>query len=211
MNNVTIANTESVVLSENLMCSRSTWKKILHEPTNLFFMLKILRYLDIIFKTNYARFYRNKTGYLAYINLNSNVLIMSSSVIENKIYQNAYYIGRSHMELNNTKFYSSKIKTLLVFAESQSHVFIDNLKLTNNHVTKAINICRKSKLKLYNADISRNKFSLTFLKLVSSSSALIQNNTITENLINAKIMKTSVMIFMIFQEDIFFTRIVKSS
>ena len=158
-----------------------------------------------------TRFYRNKIGYLAYINLNSNVLIMSSSVIENKIYQNAYYIGRSHMELNNTKFYSSKIKTLLVFAESQSHVFIDNLKLTNNHVTKAINICRKSKLKLYNADISRNKFSLTFLKLVSSSSALIQNNTITENLINAKIMKTSVMIFMIFQEDIFFTRIVKSS
>ena len=42
-------------------------------------------------------------------------------------------------------------------------------------------ISRKSKLKMYNAKILRNKFNSDFLSMESMSRALIQNNTLTEN------------------------------
>ena len=126
-----------------------------------------------------TKFYRNKIGCLVYINLNSKVLIMSSSVIENEIFKYSYYVDRSYMELNNTKFHSNINHAM--FAESQSHIFIDNLTLTNNHMVGAINILRKSKLELYNAAILGNKFNCYFLRMKSNSRALIQNNTLTEN------------------------------
>ena len=127
-----------------------------------------------------TKFCRNKIGCLVYINLNSKVLIMSSSVIENEIYKNSYYVNRSYMELKNTKFHSNNIN-LVMLGESQSHIFIDNLTLTNNHIVGAINILRKSKLELYNAAILGNKFNCYFLSMKSNSRALIQNNTLTEN------------------------------
>ena len=86
----------------------------------------------------------NKFGSLLRINLNSKLLIMSSSIIENEISKNVYYVAKSHMELKfHTKFHSNNL-TLMMFAESQSHILTDNLTLTNNHRIGAINILRKS-------------------------------------------------------------------
>ena len=63
---------------------------------------------------NETKFYRNKFGRLTNINLNSKVIITSSSVIGNEIYKYAYHVGRSDMELNNIKFYNNKINILLL-------------------------------------------------------------------------------------------------
>ena len=133
---------------------------------------------------NETKFYRNKFGRLTNINLNSKVIITSSSVIGNEIYKYAYHVGRSDMELNNIKFYNNKINILLL-AELQSHILINNLKFTNNDMTGRKNIIfRKCTLKMYNADISRNKFNYTFLSMESNSSALIQNISLTDNIMN---------------------------
>ena len=127
-----------------------------------------------------TKFYRNKFRSLTNIHLNSKVLIISSSIIGNKIYKNAYHFGRSHVELNNTNFHSNKIKSFML-AELQSHILIYNLTLTDNHMERITIIFRKSTLKMYNADISRNKFNSHFLRMESNSYALIQNNILTEN------------------------------
>ena len=132
---------------------------------------------------NETKFYRNKFGRLTNINLNSKVIITSSSVIGNEIYEYAYHVGRSDMELNNIKFYNNKINILLL-AKLQSHILINNLKFTNNDMTGRKNIIfRKCTMKMYNADISRNKFNYIFLSMESNSSALIKNISLTDNTI----------------------------
>ena len=106
---------------------------------------------------------------------------MNNNFTGSELYKSACHITTSYMTLINTKFRSNKFKTL-IFAESQSYVLIDNLTLTNNHMTgKTYDISRKSKLKMYNAKISRNKFKSNFLSMESNYRALIQNNTLTEN------------------------------
>ena len=135
---------------------------------------------------NETKFYRNKFGRLTNINLNSKVIITSSSVIGNEIYKYAYHVGRSDMELNNIKFYNNKINILLL-AKLQSHILINNLKFTNNDMTGRKNIIfRKCTMKMYNADISRNKFNYIFLSMESNSSALIKNISLTDNTIIRK-------------------------
>ena len=127
-------------------------------------------------------FYRNNIGRIVYIQLNSKVLITNNSLTGNKIYKNAYSISRSHMKLNNIKFLSNKINSL-VLAEIQSRIFIKNLTLTNNHITgrTTYNISIKSKLTMHNVDISRSNCTFRFLTMTPNSSAIIQNNTLTEN------------------------------
>ena len=129
-----------------------------------------------------AKFYRNTIGRIVYIKLNSKVLIKNNSLTENKIYKNAYSISRSHMKLTNIKFLSNKINSLML-AEIQSRIFTKNFTLTNNHIIgrTIYNISRKSNLTMYNVAISRNNCTFRFLTMTPNSSAIIQNNTLTEN------------------------------
>ena len=129
-----------------------------------------------------AKFYRNTIGRIVYIKLNSKALITNKSLTENKIYKNAYSISRSHMKLTNIKFLSNKINSLML-AEIQSRIFTKNFTLTNNHITgrTIYNISGKSNLTMYNVAISWNNCTFRFLTMTTNSSAIIQNNTLTEN------------------------------
>ena len=128
------------------------------------------------------KFYRNNIGRIVYIKPNSKVLLTNNSLTANKIYKKAYSISRSHIKLTNIKFLSNKINSLML-AEIQSRIFIKNFTLTNNHITgrTICNISRKSRLTMYNAEVSRNNCTFRFLTMTLNSSAIIQINTLTEN------------------------------
>ena len=74
-------------------------------------------------------------GSFVYINLKSKIYIMSNCLTGNAVFENAYSIARSHMELHNTKFRSNKMTTFML-AKSQSQIFIYNVTLTNKHFSR---------------------------------------------------------------------------
>ena len=119
------------------------------------------------------------------------------------------------MSLNNSNFHSNKMKDFMV-AKSQSHIFLNNLALTNNHgngsIRKNISLqylikkfCKNVKIMITKSNVSstvyhisgnsaiqlnnvafiRNKLLDKFLRIKSHSTAMIQNNTLTENNISS--------------------------
>ena len=98
------------------------------------------------------KFHRNNIGCLLSVNLKSKVLITNNSRTGNKIFENAYSISISLMKLNNANFHGNKIK-ILMLAESQSCIYIDNFTFTNNHVNFGFfDVSGESKLEMYNVE-----------------------------------------------------------
>ena len=125
------------------------------------------------------KFYRNRIGCIISINLKSKVIIINNSLTGNEIFEKVYSISRSLVKLNNTNFRRNKIKWLML-AKSQSLIYIDIVKFTNNHVTFAMfNISGDSKLEICNAEVRQNN--LPILLFLLSSNSIIQGNTLIEN------------------------------
>ena len=84
------------------------------------------------------------------------------------------------MKSNNANFRGNKIK-ILMLAESQSCIYIDNFIFTNNHVNfDFFDVSGESKLETYNVEfLQSNSHRLLFLV---SSNSIIQNSTLLENI-----------------------------
>ena len=91
-----------------------------------------------------------------------------------------FLVQNSLVIMRDTEVIGNSIMTFM-FAESKSHISIQNSVFINNHFTKAIyNISKNSNLGTDNSSFLRNNiFVLLFLE--SNSSAIIQKNTLTEN------------------------------
>ena len=91
-----------------------------------------------------------------------------------------FLVQNSLVIMRDTELIGNSIMTFM-FAESKSHISIQNSVFINNHFTKAIyNISKNSNLGTANSSFLRNNISF-LLFLYSNSSAIVQKNTLTEN------------------------------
>ena len=91
-----------------------------------------------------------------------------------------FLVQNSLVIMRDTELIGNSIMTFM-FAESKSHISIQNSVFINNHFTKAIyNIFKNSNLGTDNSSFLRNNISALLL-LSSNSSAIVQKNTLTEN------------------------------
>ena len=81
-----------------------------------------------------TNFSHNKIGCLHFISRKSKLPIRNSSLNWSENFKNAFSVSKSLIKSNDINSCGNKIKRLIL-AVSQSHIYIDNLKVINNHAS----------------------------------------------------------------------------
>ena len=114
----------------------------------------------------------------------SDSIVQNSTLTENKFSSAAYIIwGSSTIQLNHVAFTRNKLARWFFHIMSNSSAIIqNNTLLENNFSWRAVyGIFESSTIQVNHVAFTRNKLAMTLFYIWSTSSAIIQNNTLLEN------------------------------
>ena len=121
----------------------------------------------------------NSFQYLARIE--SSFLRLNDISLSNNIFNGALFsIEKSNLKLNDAEFHSNKFVSLLDISLN-SDVLITNNILNGNKIFENGYFIAKSNIQLNNVAITRNELMQDMLLLTTGSTAIVQNNTFSEN------------------------------
>ena len=143
----------------------------LHEGLAVFLVQKsLVKMLNIAvvgnFLTNFAR-------------IENSILHINNITSSNNFFTGTLCsVQKSNLKLSDAKFYSNKVEFLI---HTNSNVLITSNILNKNKIYKNADSIPKSIIQLQNAVFTKNNVMQDMLYLTTGSSAIIQNNTLTEN------------------------------
>ena len=120
---------------------------------------------------------RNVIAYLVQISSKSGAIIQNSKLTENDVSSTVYDVyGNSTIELNNVRFIQNNVMRGLLFMTLSCNANIQKDTVTENCVSGPVYyLRRKSTIQLNNV-ATWNSLMAKLLKMVSSSTAFIQNS-----------------------------------